>query len=295
MFIKKDLRKIDEILSDLSDTRESLKLSKRPAEFQGNVKILCQPTRITSLSNLKALNLYDNSLKSLEGIELLNQTPIEVLNAGCNKLESLPMKFGTIRTLKSVWLDDNQFETFPTELCPLINLEILRLSSNSIKLISPSISNLRCLTTLALDNNLLENFPLQVLELSHLKELWLRGNLIHDFPPNISNMISLEVLSLSSNKLRIIPDNIVSLTSLRKLYLNGNVIENVPTDLLPSSWTATWGVYDASTGLMTGKSADSSSSSSSSSNVDNDVAVVAVVCVQKKLPSVTLLGNPIVL
>lgn len=87
MFIKKDTRKIPEILTDESDTREYLKLSKRhslsrmyvvwlhvispvvycrPAEFQGSTKLLFQERNLQALLNLKCLNLYDNDLTSVQ-------------------------------------------------------------------------------------------------------------------------------------------------------------------------------------------------------------------------------------
>jgi hypothetical protein len=92
MFIKKDLRKIEEILVDEKDDRTILKLSKRSAEFQGNLKILCRESKLNSLINLKVLNLYDNSLTTIDGIGLLSQTPIEEINLGANKLLTLPLE-----------------------------------------------------------------------------------------------------------------------------------------------------------------------------------------------------------
>ncbi len=92
MFIKKDLRKIEEILVDDNDKRDILKLSKRTAEFQGSLRILCRESKLNSLSNLKILNLYDNSLTSIDGIGLLSQTPIEEINLGANKLTALPLE-----------------------------------------------------------------------------------------------------------------------------------------------------------------------------------------------------------
>ena len=92
MFIKKDLRKIDEILTDPDDERTSLKLSKRPAEFKGQIGILCRESKVQALCNLRFLNLYENSLTSLQGIGLLSQTPLEEINLGCNKLTSIPLE-----------------------------------------------------------------------------------------------------------------------------------------------------------------------------------------------------------
>ena len=92
MFIKKDLRKIEEILMDEEDDRTSLKLSKRPAEFNGQISILCRESKIHALQNLRFLNLYENSLTSLQGVGILSQTPLEEINLGCNKLTTVPLE-----------------------------------------------------------------------------------------------------------------------------------------------------------------------------------------------------------
>ena len=69
MFVKKDVRKIEEILVDETDKREVLRLSKRAPEFEGNITKLCCDS--TPLMNLRVLNLYNNRLKNLEGIGIL--------------------------------------------------------------------------------------------------------------------------------------------------------------------------------------------------------------------------------
>lgn len=87
MFIKKDTRKIPEILADPSDSREYIKLSKRcslmsyifckllikcayhlfrPAEFQGNTSTLFGHGSSEPFRNLRFLNLYDNDLTSIQ-------------------------------------------------------------------------------------------------------------------------------------------------------------------------------------------------------------------------------------
>lgn len=92
MFIKKDRRKIDEILREEGSKIETLKLSKRAAEFQGSIKIICHELKVKILCNLRVLNLYDNALTNVDGIGILSQTPIEDLSLGCNKLTKLPLE-----------------------------------------------------------------------------------------------------------------------------------------------------------------------------------------------------------
>lgn len=112
MFIKKDLRKIDEILADDSDKKDILKLAKRSAEFQGSVRVLCRESKLESLANLRTLNLYDNCLTNVDGIGLLSQTPIEEINLGCNKLTTLPLEvcssfYACVADSFVVWFPEN--------------------------------------------------------------------------------------------------------------------------------------------------------------------------------------------
>jgi hypothetical protein len=65
MFIKKDKRKIPQILADPEDNREYLKLAKRSFEFQSGVKIICSESNLSALKNLKVFNLYDNGINDL--------------------------------------------------------------------------------------------------------------------------------------------------------------------------------------------------------------------------------------
>jgi hypothetical protein len=65
-----------------------------------------------------------------------------------NLLPHTWQQFGTLRTLVTLWLDDNQFESFPTCVCQLKNLKSLRLSGNAIKTVPNLISSLEALETL---------------------------------------------------------------------------------------------------------------------------------------------------
>lgn len=293
MFIKKDLRKVDEIFADKNDLREYLILSKRQAEFQTSIKILCRESNIPHLQNLKVLNLYDNSLSSLQGIGMLSQSPLEELNLGSNKLTTLPLEFGALAQLNSLWLEDNEFENFPIVVCQLTSLISLRLSGNSLQTIPISISSLSSLETLAVDNNELKNFPEGFLRMQSLKHLWIRQNKLEFLPDTLDALQKLQTLSVSSNMLTYLPDCIVNMSTLQKVYANGNKINSVHPDLctlpnletlnlannkieyIPMDWEDKWGKYNIQTGTLV-------------KNEESKVKVVVTVTV-----TVTLLGNNI--
>ena len=265
MFIKKDLRKIDEILADTNDSRERVLLPKRSSELCGSVKVLCKESTIKKLANLKVLNLYENQLTSLKGIGILASTPVEDINLGFNHLSNIPLEFGNLSTIKTLWLDDNQLETFPICLCSIPGLEVLRLTGNRITNIPQSVAVLVNLKTLAVDNNNIAEFPTGILHLPKLEHLWLRQNRLTVLPDNIDELTKLKTLSVSSNLLKVLPDCLSGMHSLINIYANGNNLVTVNADLcllpnlkevnlannqltmLPETWREIWGPMDVKT------------------------------------------------
>jgi hypothetical protein len=71
MFVKKDTRKVVEILYDEKDDRSTLKLARREAEFNGDTTLLLDPTHGKQLENVKFLSLYGNKLEKLTHISTL--------------------------------------------------------------------------------------------------------------------------------------------------------------------------------------------------------------------------------
>lgn len=233
MFIKKDLRKVDEILDDNSENVDLLNFSKRKAEFSGNIKALFYKDNIACYEKLKKLNLYDNALRDLTGVDTFAKyNMLEDLNLGMNNISAIPYEFAKVISLKHVWLDDNEIEQFPSCLCSLKYLKTLHLSNNMIQTLPQSISLLQNLELLALDNNELNEFPTGILEMKELITLNLRQNKIEELPDNMSQLLNLKVLSMSSNKLIILPDCLSSMVNLSHIYLNANSINSMPNDLL---------------------------------------------------------------
>lgn len=228
MFIKKDTRKVPAILEDPEDSRESMYLARREAEFLGEVSILCDMSNIPQLQNLRVLSLYSNKISSLEGIGVLAATPLEELNLGYNQISSLPDEFASLRTLRSLWIEDNQFTRFPTPLLELKNLRTLRMSNNSVDAVPAELGELAELEVLALDNNALAALPPTIGSLQKLRSLIVRGNQLRLLPEEVGELANLKLLHASSNSIERIPDSIGALRGLEQIYLNSNKISSVP-------------------------------------------------------------------
>lgn len=161
----------------LIESQSRLIRTFRPAEFNGGISILCRDSR--SLLNLRVLNLYDNALTNLNGIGILANSPVEEINLGNNSLSILPLEFSSLKTIRRLWLEDNDFEDFPVGVCALHGLTSLRLSGNKLKTVPESIANLRQLDTLALDNNEFLYFPREILELKGIYTYIVVFSLVH--------------------------------------------------------------------------------------------------------------------
>ena len=168
MFIKKDLRKIHTIFdeavdcgvydasiagNDENDTsggnRQSdpkrtkrqeplriLKLGRRKQEFEGSIKVLCQPSFVPKLNHLEVLNLYECDIHDLEGFGSMFETAapnLETLNLGRNPLSTIPDDFCKAKSIKHLWLDDcNLRGALPRPLLHMPNMESLRVPNNQI-------------------------------------------------------------------------------------------------------------------------------------------------------------------
>lgn len=89
MFIKKDQRKVIEILEVPSDSI-SLKLGRRSAEFGGTSRLLTDPQHAPKLAGVRQCSLYGNDLRKLEHWGVLgdNAAALEDLNVSGGGLRS---------------------------------------------------------------------------------------------------------------------------------------------------------------------------------------------------------------
>jgi Leucine-rich repeat (LRR) protein len=206
MFIKKDLRKIPLILAeaavedfdrDVLDEDEpptkrpkrqilrELKLSRRKAEFNGSLNLLCQPKNAPSLFNLVNLSVYDCQIQSLDGIGLFGSPidgrsvccpSLEILNVGRNPIDRIPPEMAFLGgTLKEFWCDDcNITGPMPECILKLTKLETLQLSNNKIISIPSHIDKLDRLQMLCLDRNEIEEIPSSLAKLVNLTSVLLR-------------------------------------------------------------------------------------------------------------------------
>jgi len=233
MFIKKDTRKIPEILTDENDDRKQLLLARRSNEFTNcSAALIFQANYLSSFNNLQSLSLYGNKLNDITGISTaLKDSPIVDLNLGRNSFTDLPAELSEIKTIKNVWLDDNLFTFIPACIYNMENIEALRLSGNQITTIEDKVEALAQLQTFVIDGNKLSSIPDAITKLANLKILNLRGNKLTSLPKKINGLSSLESLQISSNQIEMLPPNFDGMDNLKEIYAGSNEISTIPSSL----------------------------------------------------------------
>lgn len=266
MFIKKDTRKIPQILTEATarltappehsndvnnnddDHQPVTELSfarRAPELLSSGISLILQPRHHPALQHLVQLSLYDCGLTSLTDISLSDTNKddtilfpkLEQLDIGRNpKLinDSLSDTFHTqLPLLTEIWADNCSFgPSIPETLLQLNFMEVCRLTGNQLHSPLPSLHTYwPQIKVLAFDGNQLSSVK-GLEELRYLEKLHLRQNDLTEVEgvPSASNP-NLIMIGLSSNKLRRIPQSLLESVSLKEVYLNSNELTDLPHGL----------------------------------------------------------------
>eukprot|EP00938_MAST-03A_sp_MAST-3A-sp1_P004996 g4996.t1 len=236
MFVKRDLRKVHEIVGEDSRGSKkliSLKLGRRGPEFRpGNLRCLCRESFVKHFADLEYLSLYGNELKNVRNIgkTFKGSQSLKVLVLGNNQLgeagEESIKEIGELRSLKELWLDDNRMSEIPSSFKILSNLEELRISGNRFETLNGDNLPGSCLKTLAVDRNQIERLPDSFFKnLTSLTRLELASNKLAGVLPKLPD--SIQHINVSSNKLTSI-DSVFEVPSLVSIRADSNLLIRLP-------------------------------------------------------------------
>jgi len=111
------------------------------------------------------------------------------LNLRSKNLDTFPTEICSMLNLQELYLDSNSISYFPSELAYLKNLQILSISSNTIKKLTSKIGYLDNLKYLNLSVNELDTIPTEIIELHKLEYLNLYWNReIRTLPEKFGNL-----------------------------------------------------------------------------------------------------------
>ncbi|GFQ69719.1 hypothetical protein TNCT_622281 [Trichonephila clavata] len=215
----------DDLFSGLEHSLLSLNLQYNDIEFVGNP--------LSSLQNLKRLNLDYNNLEEIDTVIFFNLSKLEFLSVSGNNMSSLDSDFLiNLPSLQTLILNYNNFPSVSD-----INIESATLTKLSAQICSignslerdsfSRVSNLKDIdlssnNIIGVESNALnELHSLEVMNLSNNKIEYLRNNAF-------SSLYNLIELDLKNNKLSLVEENaFLNLTKLKSLDISGNMLEAI--------------------------------------------------------------------
>ncbi|MCH9631118.1 MAG: hypothetical protein S4CHLAM37_11320 [Chlamydiia bacterium] len=131
--------------------------------------------------------------------EICLLTELKELDLRNNSLKSLPERFGNLTKLTRIYMPGALLESLPECFGNLINLEILDLEFCNLVSLPKNFGNLTKLEKLDLSGNLLESLPEDIGNLTELKELYLQCCKISTLPKSIISLKKISNFSLEVN------------------------------------------------------------------------------------------------
>jgi Leucine-rich repeat (LRR) protein len=185
-----------------------------------------------SFSGLRMLSIRACNLSYFpENCTILKR--IQSLTLEENLLESLPKKFGQLRTLKELNISKNRLYSLPEKLHGLTSLKSLNLENNFLERLPESLGNLKTITTLNISKNRLLELPEKICDMKGLKKLNIERNDLLNLPIGLSELRLLE-LKIGHNRIEGLRDEFFSghLGQTIKLFSCAeNNLSELPTSL----------------------------------------------------------------
>lgn len=195
------------------------------------------PEIVSKLSNLQELNLSQNHISNLKGLE--NLSNLQILNIGMNNFETFPNEITKLNKLRILDVWWNGIKTFPDEFFNS-NTQIEELNMTSMfefdfKTNLDKIHLFKKLRHLNLGNNQIPQLTIQFDKLDNLEIFgFIRQDSIDlkELCLKLANCKKLKTVHFSDNNIKILPNEMLLLESLEELNLFQNKIKLLPSDIV---------------------------------------------------------------
>ena len=182
--------------------------------------------RRLDLSNLYLLELHEDMLKDLSGLQKLDVSYNELTEEG------FPAAVKKLENLMEISAHYNNLSKIPKVFRRLKNLTRLKLGYNSLQNIE-GVEKLRRLNVLVLDHNKVEKLGKELLgNLRKLEVLHCGFNQLKEIPTDIRHLKYLKDIDISNNRLSLLPKELFMLAHLEVVNASGNQISRVPSTLM---------------------------------------------------------------
>lgn len=152
------------------------------------------PPEIGNLKKLEVFSAYNCNIETLPE-EFSELTNMKVVNLNDNSFTVFPKELLKLEKLESLAIN-REFDTLPNEICNLVHLKYLYLPNANIKYLPENIGNLQELEILCIWGTKVKRLPDSCLKLSNIKSLYLTKSIFEDIlPPEIIDQSPLEAIN----------------------------------------------------------------------------------------------------
>lgn len=181
------------------------------------------PDELQYLQGLRAINLADNCLLSLDGIEV--QLSLQHITAWNNQLREIPHGISKCCNLESLFIDCNFIEYIPRSIGDLSKLHLLSMRHNRVRSLPLEIAMMSELHRFDCSRNSIADIPQSMQKLHRLREINLSFNQLEHFPESLLHCPNIWAIVLRSNQITKLPSSLFSFKKPIELHLNHNPIE----------------------------------------------------------------------
>ena len=190
-------------------------------------------TDAEKLEKLEKIDLENNKLTELPSVVLKFAKTLSSLNLGRNSFESLSSNIGELTNLQYLFFDNNQLTTFPESLLNLVNLVEMNFSNNEIESLPDIFNNFQNVTSVNFSNNKLKELPLSFGKLISLKKLDVHGNQIESLSGELflDEQFGVGEIYLQRNKIKQLPIELWAIDTITVLDVSSNQLESIPAEV----------------------------------------------------------------
>ena len=166
------------------------------------------------------------------------------LNLTGQNIYELPKEIIELKSLHTLFVNNNHLNTIIDEVYQLKNLSTLSFMGNNISEISEDIIKLKKLTTFSACNNNIALLPKSFYKLQQLSSICLHNNNITDLAEEMGNFESLTLLAVSNNNIKRLPQSISNLSKLKSLHIENTQITCIDEKLFKNTTISNLAIDD---------------------------------------------------
>ena len=193
--------------------------------LSGSLPDIFEEDTVVLTDQIEVINLSGNALSGPLPPSIGEMEALRYLDLSNNDFTgAVPASYGTLESLTTLWLSGNALTSLP-ETITWRSMRNLFLNDNNLSTLPASLSNAVALEILDISNNPIAELPDESLCLPSLREFYANNMELRILPATLVTCGEPEVIEVYSNLLAELPDALLGLPDLRRLKVGDNRLD----------------------------------------------------------------------